>query len=166
MFVPDLYRSKPAKDAEHAGHLMGELDWKGALEDIKHVKEHFEKLGRGVYIMGFCMGGALTFASICSIAGWKAASPFYGIPDLKTFKLANIKCPTLAHFGEEDPLEGFSSAKTATKLKEECEKIKAPVEVKIWPKASHAFSNQDSRYFNSQARDSAFDMTRQLFDKN
>jgi carboxymethylenebutenolidase len=43
VFVPDLYRSKPAKDAEDAGHKMSHLDWKGALEDIKAVKEHFEK---------------------------------------------------------------------------------------------------------------------------
>lgn len=49
--------------------------------------------------MGFCMGGALTIAAISSIQGWKAASPFYGIPDLNAFKVSNIKCPTLAHFG-------------------------------------------------------------------
>jgi dienelactone hydrolase len=112
------------------------------------------------------MGGALTFASISSIQGWKAASPFYGIPDLKSYSVANIKCSTLAHFGEEDPLEGFSSAKTARNLKEECEKVKAPVEVKIWPKANHAFSNQDSPYFNKEVRDQSFKLTQQLFEKN
>lgn len=117
VFVPDLYRTLPALSAEHAGHKMKGLDWKNALEDIKNTKEHFEQSGKKVYIMGFCMGGALTFASICSIPGWKAASPFYGIPDLKAFSLSNIKCPTLAHFGEEDPLEGFSCAKSAKSLK-------------------------------------------------
>jgi|JI6StandDraft_1071083.scaffolds.fasta_scaffold04793_3 carboxymethylenebutenolidase len=166
VFVPDLYRSQPAKDAENAGHKMSGLDWKGALEDIKHVKEHFEKLGKGVYVMGFCMGGALTIASICSIPGWKAASPFYGIPDLKAFNLANIKCPTLAHFGEEDVLQGFSCSKSAKGLKEEADKVKAPVDVKIWPNANHAFCNQDSRYFNAGVRDSAFKLTQELFEKN
>lgn len=87
VFVPDLYRSKPAEDAEDAGHKMSHLDWKKALWDIKEVREHFEKQGKSVYIMGFCMGGALTIATISSFTGFKAASPFYGIPDLKIFKV-------------------------------------------------------------------------------
>lgn len=33
--VPDLYRGKVATDNETAGHYMGELDWKGAVEDIR-----------------------------------------------------------------------------------------------------------------------------------
>jgi carboxymethylenebutenolidase len=49
--------------------------------------------------MGFCMGGALTFASLASFKNWKSGSPFYGVPDLNTFKLENIHCKTLAHFG-------------------------------------------------------------------
>jgi dienelactone hydrolase len=37
--------------------------------------------------MGFCMGGALTFASLATIPGFKAGGVFYGIPDLNTFKV-------------------------------------------------------------------------------
>ena len=33
--VPDLYRGKVATDNEEAGHLMGALDWAGAVQDIK-----------------------------------------------------------------------------------------------------------------------------------
>ena len=49
--------------------------------------------------MGFCMGGALTLASTMKFNKWHSASPFYGIPDLCQFKLKNITCPILAHFG-------------------------------------------------------------------
>jgi carboxymethylenebutenolidase len=58
--------------------------------------------------MGFCMGGALTLASASKINGWHSASPFYGIPDLNKYKLSNIKCPVLAHFGGDDNMMGFS----------------------------------------------------------
>ena len=78
---------------------MNGLDWNQALEDIRMVKENFEKSSKSVSIMGFCMGGALTFASLSKIKGWKAGAPFYGIPDLNTFKLENITCRVLANFG-------------------------------------------------------------------
>jgi dienelactone hydrolase len=37
--------------------------------------------------MGFCMGGALTFASLATIPGFKAGGVFYGLPDLNLFKV-------------------------------------------------------------------------------
>ncbi|GFO28202.1 dienelactone hydrolase family protein, partial [Plakobranchus ocellatus] len=33
--VPDLYRGKVTTDNEEAGHLMGNLDWQGAVADIR-----------------------------------------------------------------------------------------------------------------------------------
>ena len=77
--------------------------------------------------MGFCMGGALTFASLASIQGWKAGIPFYGIPDLNIFRLDQIGCKVLAHFGRLDPLKGFSDADSATKLGEEAKKFNYPI---------------------------------------
>ncbi len=56
------------------------------------------------------MGGALTFAALSTIQGFKAGSPFYGIPDRKYFDLTKITAKTLAHFGRNDPLIGFSDA--------------------------------------------------------
>lgn len=35
--VPDLYRGKLATDNEGAGHLMGNLDWPGAVKDITGI---------------------------------------------------------------------------------------------------------------------------------
>ena len=70
--------------------------------------------------MGFCMGGALTFAALASIQGWKAGGVFYGIPDLNIFRLDKIKSPVIAHFGGQDPLQGFSDKQSALKLKKDC----------------------------------------------
>ena len=35
IIAPDIYRGKVAKNTEEAGHLLSELDWEGALKDIK-----------------------------------------------------------------------------------------------------------------------------------
>lgn len=87
VFVPDLYKRNPAQDEKEAEHCMNSLDWDKAIGDIEkafnHMKENYEK----VSIMGFCMGGALTFASISKIQGWHSASPFYGTPNLTKYKL-------------------------------------------------------------------------------
>jgi len=66
---------------------MNHLDWTGALKDIKNIKEHFSGKYKHVSIVGFCMGGALTFASLASIQGFKNGAVFYGVPDLNTFKV-------------------------------------------------------------------------------
>jgi hypothetical protein len=50
------------------------------------------------------MGGALTFAALSSIPGWKVGGVFYGIPDLNIFRLDKITAKVIAHFGELDPL--------------------------------------------------------------
>ena len=129
---------------------MSHLDWAGALQDIKMIKDHLHSSSKSVSIMGFCMGGALTFASLSSIQGWKSGVSFYGVPDLNAFKLENIKAPLLAHFGELDPLKGFSDIGTAHKLNEEVKKnnYKYPVMVNVWKGLNHAFCNQDFNYFD------------------
>jgi carboxymethylenebutenolidase len=66
---------------------MNHLDWGKAINDVKAIKEHFASKGNEVSIMGFCMGGALAFASLASIQGFKNGAVFYGIPDLNTFKV-------------------------------------------------------------------------------
>lgn len=51
-------------DAEEASHLMANLDWAGAVEDISAAADQLAADGNGsVGVVGFCMGGALSLAS-------------------------------------------------------------------------------------------------------
>ena len=97
---------------------MDGLNWPKALDDIRYVKNYLEKKvnSESVSIVGFCMGGALSFASCASISGFKAGGVFYGIPDLNIFRLDRLKNPVIGHFGRLDPLKGFSVAESAEKL--------------------------------------------------
>jgi carboxymethylenebutenolidase len=138
----DIYRGKCADSRESAGHLFKGLDFAGAIQDIKAAAESLK--GRGyqkIGITGFCMGGALTIAAVASGDEFSAAIPFYGVPDLSHFNLANIKIPVLAHFGDKDDAKGFSDPETAYKLEKAAKEAGVNFTLHMWP-AGHAFMNQ------------------------
>jgi carboxymethylenebutenolidase len=72
VLAPDLYHGKIAKDATEASALMTALDTLSAVGEIAgaagHLKEHPRGNGK-VGVMGFCMGGALSFAAACHVEG-------------------------------------------------------------------------------------------------
>ena len=45
--VPDLYRGKLTVEAEEAHHLMTDLDWEGAIKDIRAAAEFLQEDGTG-----------------------------------------------------------------------------------------------------------------------
>ena len=136
VLAPDLYHGKVTKSAEEAGKLMQSLDWPKALHEIvaaaKHLRDHETSNGK-VAVMGFCMGGALTFAAAANIPWLAAAVPFYGVPDAKLADYTKEKAPILAHFAKNDQWA------TVAKAKDIQSKVPA-MELHVYD-ASHAFFN-------------------------
>lgn len=61
--------------------LMTNLDFPAAVKELGEAVSYLKSSGATkVGVVGFCMGGALTFAA-AQHAGVNAAAPFYGIPD-------------------------------------------------------------------------------------
>ncbi|MGA0418234.1 MAG: dienelactone hydrolase family protein, partial [Ilumatobacteraceae bacterium] len=66
-FAPDLYRGELAGHTEmdRAGELMAALPMDRAAADMSGAVDHLASLestsGDGVAVIGFCMGGMLTF---------------------------------------------------------------------------------------------------------
>mmetsp|Transcript_58622 Transcript_58622/g.69934 ORF Transcript_58622/g.69934 Transcript_58622/m.69934 type:complete len:240 (+) Transcript_58622:156-875(+) len=142
--VPDLYRGKLGVDAEEAGHLMNNLDWAMAVEDLKGAAKYLkETLGmKKVGVVGFCMGGALSLASgtlFCDLVDCVVA--FYGTPAAELCNVENMSCPAMGHFGEDDGLKGFSDKERVAKLKEELAKSGKEYVVHSYPGVGHAFMN-------------------------
>ena len=105
VLAPDLYHGKVTKDGTEAAKLMTELDTAGAVKDIAgacaYLKAHPRSNGK-VGVIGFCLGGALTLASACHIAGLSAAAPFYGIPPADKVDYAKVTAPIIGHFAKRD----------------------------------------------------------------
>ncbi|CAD8123654.1 unnamed protein product [Paramecium sonneborni] len=164
---PDIYRGKVAQNREEAGHLLGGLDWEGAVKDIEGAAKHLKELGcTKVGVTGFCMGGALAIASISFSNQIDASAPFYGVCDLNTFKLENIHGPIYGHFGEKDEMKGFSSPDDAQRLVDAGTKAGKDVTVKVWPGVGHAFMNQDRpEAYNPEISQQALDEVTNWFRK-
>jgi carboxymethylenebutenolidase len=141
VLAPDLYRGEivDLKDATKASKMMNELDGKRALADIEgavaYLREHERGNGK-VAITGFCMGGAYTLASACTIRGLAAAVPFYGIPPKADY--AKIEAPVLFHVAKHD---GWVTPEAAAKVADAVKAAGGDITVELYD-ADHAFMNE------------------------
>lgn len=150
--VPDLYKGKLGVDAEEASHMMGNLDFPGAVEEIRAAATYLKEEGsHACGVTGFCMGGALSLASAVRSQGELAcAAPFYGVPDQTYFDCSTIKIPVQAHFGKLDSLAGFSDPAAADALKARLEKAGCPHEVHMYEGVAHGFMNDEAAFIEKK----------------
>jgi carboxymethylenebutenolidase len=140
--APDLYHGVSTTDAEEAAHLMGQLNWAKALDEISgaaaYVHAHARSSGK-VGVMGFCLGGALTFAAAATDSIFSAAVPFYGIPpEAAKIDLSKISAPVLAHFASRDQ---WATADGARVIQEQLKESGRSMELHVY-EADHAFMNE------------------------
>jgi len=142
--VPDIYKGKSTMEAEEAGHLMSNLNWKTAISEVDAVvgklREHNKD--RKVGVTGFCMGGALTLA-LATLAENKltCAAPFYGIPPGQLCDLATIRCPVYGFFGAKDAHKGFSDLSAVEGLEKKLKEAGVNYTISIHPTQGHAYMN-------------------------
>jgi carboxymethylenebutenolidase len=131
--VPDLYHGQVAKDAEEAGRMMKALDFGKAVQEIAGAVAFLHDRSSGkIAVTGYCLGGALAFASAVNIRGLAAVIPFYGLPgDLDWSK---IDAPIQAHFAKHDD---WATVAGAQKIKDA---VKVAMELHVYD-AQHAFCN-------------------------
>jgi carboxymethylenebutenolidase len=131
--VPDLYHGQVAKDADEAGRMMKALDFGKAVQEIAGAVAFLRDRSNGkVAITGYCMGGALAFASAVNIRGLAAVVPFYGLPG--ELDWSKIDAPVQAHFATHDD---WATVSGAQKIKDA---VVAPMELHVYD-AQHAFAN-------------------------
>jgi len=150
--VPDLYRGKIGVDAEEASHLMNNLNFREAVNDIDACALFLKSQasGRKVGITGFCMGGALSLASAALTKSLDAAVPFYGIPPDSLCDVSKIKIPIQGHFGDLDAFAGFSDPAAVKALEEKLRKGGVPHEIHRYPTQGHAFMNDTEWSFQKR----------------
>lgn len=152
--VPDLfYRELPHNTAAYDDiprgmELMGKLVRRGErfLWDLGSALDFLEdrvtvapgKMG----VTGFCMGGALAFATACAFPDRiGAAAPFYGGGIVNLLDRAErIACPLYLFFGERD---SFIPLDEVRRIETKLQELGKAFRCKVYPGADHGFFNEE-----------------------
>jgi carboxymethylenebutenolidase len=160
VLVPDLYHGKVATEPDEALKLVmmmrNSLD--RAIGEITNALDYLKTLPcvepKKLGIMGFCVGGFLTYTMASRYTDVGAVVPWYGGGYNPTEQeVASINAPILAFYGGRDesiPLEQVHKLeamfKTAAKN----------FTLHIYPEAGHAFLNPDHGMGNEPAAKDAW----------
>ncbi len=147
--APDLYHRQPA-----AGDMLtriGRLRDPEVIRDVNATVEHLRRLrpaarAGDIGIIGFCMGGRVTYLMAGSNPVFRAAGVFYGGNIMKAwgdgptpFELTrNIRCPVAGFFGVED---ANPAPADVARIGAELDRFEIPREFHCYEGAGHAFLN-------------------------
>ena len=131
------------------------LDCKNHVQSLDFVNK--EKLG----IMGFCLGGGLTY-QLSTMYPFSASVPFYGANPKPLASVENISGPILAFYAGED--ERINAG--VPSLVEAMVKYKKQFSMKIYKGAQHAFFNETRPSYNKDAASDAWESSLAFFNKN
>ncbi len=145
--APDLYHGRTVSNREpdEAQKAMMALDLERAARDLSgavdFLRDHPAVRGRGVGVVGFCMGGGLALWLASTRQDQvRAAVPFYGIvpwdgvqPDY-----AAITAAVEGHYAENDDMAGPEEVQ---RLEGALADANRDVRMFLYPGTSHAFFN-------------------------
>jgi len=135
--APDLFHGKIATDDAEAARMMQALDKPRAVSEIGQAVEFLSARGK-VGVVGFCLGGALTFHAALDGKKVSAAVPFYGLPSAPPAKFRGLKVPIQAHFAKKDD---WAKASVAEEIKTAVNEGGGSMELFVYD-AGHAFMRE------------------------
>jgi carboxymethylenebutenolidase len=169
--APDLFwRDEPELDLSH----WTESEWKKGLSlyetydldkgvhDVAAtlaVARSLEGSNGKVGLMGFCLGGLMTFLTTAREAVDAAVSYYGGATEKHLAEAVGIKVPMLMHLGKEDE---FISKDAQAQIKAAVADNKL-VTVYCYPGCSHAFARHTGTRFDPAAAALANERTRTFF---
>jgi carboxymethylenebutenolidase len=142
--APDLYHGQLAEhdEMDKASHLMQSLPPDRAARDmsgaIDYLANHSSVTSNGIGVVGFCMGGMLSFIIAANRPDKvKAVVPFYGFPQGPAEPDWSKMTATISgHMAEHD---NFFSPAAAHALETKLRGIGKQVTLKVHPGTGHAF---------------------------
>ena len=154
---------------------MGNLRDDDIVADVDATIAYLKTLprveGNNIGIMGFCIGGRISYLAATSCPGLNAASVFYGGGMLAPFgdgpapieRSSNIQGAILGSFGDQD--QNPTPADVAT-IEAELKKHGKTYDFKIYPGAGHGFfCDERDSYHEASAKD-AWERTVAWFKKH
>lgn len=142
--APDLYHGELAAhdEMDKAAHLMQSLPAERAGRDmsgaVDFLASHPSVTSDGVGVVGFCMGGMLSFLIAANRPDKvKALVPFYGFPQGDTEPdFSRISAAISGHMAERDD---FFPPKAARALEERLRALGKSATLEVHPGTGHAF---------------------------
>ena len=143
---------------------MGRCTDAGIVADLRAAVDYLKAQSfvdpNRIGIVGFCFGGRVSYLAACTIPDLKAASVYYGGRILQALggegpspleQTANINCPGLGLFGEDDQNPSPDQVK---QHEDELKKHNKTYEFHTYPNAGHGFFYYDrAMYRQEQAVD-------------
>jgi carboxymethylenebutenolidase len=142
--APDLYHGELAEhdEMDKASHLMQTLPPDRAARDMSGAIDYLAALpavtSKGIGVMGFCMGGMLSFFIAANRPDKvKAVVPFYGIPIGATEPdWSKLTAPVSGHMAEND---SFFTPDAVRALESKLRKLGKNVTLTVHSGTGHAF---------------------------
>jgi carboxymethylenebutenolidase len=142
--APDLYHGELAAhdEMDKAGQLMTTLPPDRAARDmsgaVDFLADHASTTGDGIGVVGFCMGGMLTFLLAADRGDKvKAAVPFYGFPSGDGEPdWSGLTARVQGHMAEHDDFFGPDAAHA---LQDKLQGLGKDVVLTVHPGSGHAF---------------------------
>ena len=143
--APDLFHGATATEPDEAGKLMMAMDLERAAQDLSgavtFLAGHEAVRGRGVGVVGFCMGGGLALVLASQRPDdVRACVSFYGLIPWPSARpdWSRLQAPVQLHIGEHDEL---FSPEAAGDLEATLSGLGKDVDVYPYAGAGHAFFN-------------------------
>jgi carboxymethylenebutenolidase len=166
--APELYHRQPADVKDNMARI-GMLKDDEIIADMNATAAHLKSLREPavgpVGIVGFCMGGRVSYLMAAANNEIKACTVFYGGNILKPWggpptpleRTGSIACPVIGFFGVEDT---NPSPEDVKKIDAELTRLGKPHEFHSYNGAGHAFQNflDAARYRERPARGSWSEM--------
>jgi carboxymethylenebutenolidase len=142
--VPDLYHGELAQHTEmdKAAQLMTQLPPDRAARDMSSAVDfltgHEAVTGDGIGVVGFCMGGMLSWVLACTRPDKiKAVVAFYGFPQGEAEPdWSKLEAPVRGHMAENDDFFGPEGARA---LESKLQGMGKDCEITVHPGTGHAF---------------------------
>jgi carboxymethylenebutenolidase len=172
--APDMFwRQEPGVDLgvtsepdwQHGLRLYQAFNREAGAKDVKSTAEFVARLPEctgKVAVMGFCLGGLMTFLTAVRY-GADAAVVYHG-GDTETYlnELNGLLGPMIMHLGEEDE---FISKSAQAQIKSALAD-KPNATVYTYPGQYHAFARHNGAHYNSAAASLANRRTREFLNRS
>ena len=151
---------KTEAEWKRAMELRGALDIDKAVEDIEMTIARagsFTKANGKVGVVGFCLGGLLTFLSAARLGPDAAVAYYGGGTDKKVAEFAELTSPLIMHLGEADEYIGPDARRQIS------EAAQGKAHVYVYPGANHAFAREGGKHYDRAAATLAYERTLAFF---